>query len=47
MAADLATIAGQALWQMRRVVERKADDTPERFLRDSVRHSVFLTGFKL
>jgi GT2 family glycosyltransferase len=47
VAADLATIAGQALWQVRRVVERKADDTPERFLRDSVRHSVFSTGFRL
>jgi hypothetical protein len=47
VAADLATLAGQALWQARRVVQGKADDTPEQFLRDSVKHSVFARGFDL
>jgi hypothetical protein len=46
-AADLATIAGQALWQARRVLQGKQNDTPENFLVDSVKHSVFVTGFGL
>lgn len=47
VAADLATLAGQALWQARRVVQGKEDDTPEHFLLDSVKHSVFARGFDL
>jgi GT2 family glycosyltransferase len=43
--ADLAFTAGHVTWRMRRLVQRKPLDTPERFLRDFVRHSVFARGF--
>jgi N-acetylglucosaminyl-diphospho-decaprenol L-rhamnosyltransferase len=44
--ADAGRIIGLALWQLR-VVFGKLDFTPPHFLRDSMRHSVFVTGFSL
>jgi N-acetylglucosaminyl-diphospho-decaprenol L-rhamnosyltransferase len=44
--ADIGRISGLALWQLR-VLLGKPDSTPPYFLRDSIRNSVFLTGFKL
>ncbi len=44
--ADLGRILGLTLWRLR-VLLGKPDSTAPYFLRDSVRHSVFLTGFKL
>jgi N-acetylglucosaminyl-diphospho-decaprenol L-rhamnosyltransferase len=44
--ADLGLIVGLALWRVR-VLLGKPDCTAPYFLRDSIRHSVFLTGFKL
>lgn len=45
--ADAAFLGGLALWRVRRWVQRKPDDQPPYFLIDSLRHSVFLTGFKV
>jgi GT2 family glycosyltransferase len=44
--ADLGRILGLTLWQLR-VFFGKPDSTPPHFLRDAIKHSVFLTGFKL
>jgi GT2 family glycosyltransferase len=44
--ADAALILGLALWRLR-VLFGKPDFTPPYLLRDSIRHSVFVTGFKL
>ena len=44
--ADLGFILGLALWRIR-VLLGKPDYTAPYFLRDFIRHSVFLTGFKL
>jgi GT2 family glycosyltransferase len=44
--ADAGRILGLALWQLR-VSIGKADSTPPYFLRDFIKHSVFLTGFNL
>jgi len=44
---DAAFIAGFALWRLRRWIQRKPDHDPPHFLRDSIRHSVFITGFRL
>jgi GT2 family glycosyltransferase len=44
--ADGARILGLALWRLR-VLLGKLDSTPPCFLRDSIKHSVFLTGFKV
>ena len=44
--ADLGQILGLSLWRLR-VLLGEPDSTPPFFLRDSIRHSVFLTGFKL
>jgi len=44
--ADAGLIIGLALWRLR-VLLGKPDSSPPYFLRDSIRHSVFLTGFKL
>ena len=43
---DAGHILGHALWRLR-VLFGKSDTTAPYFLRDSIRHSVFLTGFKL
>lgn len=43
---DLGQILGLILWRVR-VLLGKPDSTPPCFLRDCIRHSVFLTGFKL
>jgi N-acetylglucosaminyl-diphospho-decaprenol L-rhamnosyltransferase len=45
--ADAAFILGYALWHVRRRLQRKADTDPKQFLIDSIRHSVFCTGFRL
>jgi N-acetylglucosaminyl-diphospho-decaprenol L-rhamnosyltransferase len=44
--ADAGLILGQALWRLR-VMLGKEDSTPPYFFRDSIKHSVFLTGFRL
>jgi GT2 family glycosyltransferase len=44
--ADLGLILGLSLWRLR-VLLGKPDSTPLKFFTDSIRHSVFLTGFKL
>jgi len=45
--ADLGQIIGQALWQLRVMLTGSQDFRAAHFLSDSIRHSVFLTGFKL
>lgn len=45
--ADTAWITGFALWRLRRRIQRRPDSDPPMMLLDSIRHSVFLTGFKL
>lgn len=42
---DAAFLSGYALWRVRRRIQNKPDLDPERFLGDSFRQSVFLTGF--
>ena len=44
--ADAAVIFGLSLWRLR-VLFGKTDHTPPHSLQDHVKHSVFLTGFKL
>lgn len=46
-AADAAFIVGHALWQVRRRLQGKPDTAPRDMLADAIRHSVFLTGFRL
>lgn len=43
--ADAAFLAGYASWRLRRRLQGKPDVDPDRFLADSFRHSVFVTGF--
>ena len=45
LACDLASLVGLSIWQVRRVLERKKDFDPPKFLWDSLRHSVFVKGF--
>jgi GT2 family glycosyltransferase len=45
--ADATFILGSALWQLRRRLQRRPDLDPQHFLADSIRHSVFRTGFRL
>jgi GT2 family glycosyltransferase len=42
---DATWILGHCLWLVRRLIERKPDIDPPRFLNDFVRHSVLVTGF--
>jgi N-acetylglucosaminyl-diphospho-decaprenol L-rhamnosyltransferase len=45
--ADAGLIVGLALWKLRVALTGKPDNTAPFFLLDSIRHSVFLTGFRL
>jgi N-acetylglucosaminyl-diphospho-decaprenol L-rhamnosyltransferase len=45
--ADLAWIVGFANWQLRNLVQKKPDEHPEHFLRDSIANSVFVRGFNI
>jgi len=45
--ADAGLIFGLGLWKLRVALTGIRDNTPPFFLRDSIKHSVFLTGFKL
>jgi N-acetylglucosaminyl-diphospho-decaprenol L-rhamnosyltransferase len=45
--ADLGLIAGLTLWRLRVMLTGKPDSTPKNYLQDTIRHSVFLTGFRL
>jgi N-acetylglucosaminyl-diphospho-decaprenol L-rhamnosyltransferase len=45
--ADAASIVGLSLWRLRVLLTGKEDLTAPSLLRDSIRHSVFLKGFKL
>jgi N-acetylglucosaminyl-diphospho-decaprenol L-rhamnosyltransferase len=44
---NAAFIVGFATWRLRRWIQRKPDNHPPHMLIDSIRHSVFCTGFKL
>ena len=44
---DGCTILGLLLWRLRVLLTGKEDDTPPHLLWDSVRHSVFVKGFRL
>ena len=46
-AADAAFLAGFTLYRARRAVQRKADTDPPRMWADSVRQSVFLSGWRI
>lgn len=46
-AADLSWMAGRMVGHTRRVLQRRPDHTPEHFLRDFARQSVFRRGFKV
>ena len=45
--ADAAFILGYSLWRLRRRIQRKVDTDPPKLLIDSIRHSVFCSGFQL
>ena len=47
MLIDGAFILGFAAWRLRRRIQRKPDTDPPRMLFDSIRHSVFCTGFRV
>ena len=44
---DAAMIVGQSLWRLRVLLTGKEDTTAPHLLGDSIRHSVFVKGFKL
>jgi GT2 family glycosyltransferase len=44
---DFMFIFGYSLWRLRRRVQRKTDTDPPQLLIDSIRHSVFCSGFRL
>jgi len=44
LGADLARILGYSLWRLRRMLQRKPDLDPPRFLFDLVRHCVLIKG---
>nr|WP_249802216.1 glycosyltransferase family 2 protein [Bradyrhizobium zhengyangense] len=44
---DICRIAGLSLWRLRVILTGKEDTTPPQLLSDSIRHSVFLKGFKV
>ena len=44
--ADAAWITGFALWRLRRRIQGRPDADPPKLLWDSIRHSVFITGFR-
>jgi len=45
--ADAAFLTGFALWRLRRRIQGKPDTDPTHMLLDSLRNSVFVTGFKV
>jgi N-acetylglucosaminyl-diphospho-decaprenol L-rhamnosyltransferase len=45
--ADAGLITGLALWRLRVALTGREDGNPPYLLRDSIRHSVFLSGFRL
>jgi len=45
--ADAAFILGFSVWRLRRRIQHKPDTDPPHMLIDSIRHSVFCTGFKM
>jgi GT2 family glycosyltransferase len=45
--ADAAYITGHALWLVRQFIERNPHPDPQHLLADSIKHSVFRTGFRL
>ena len=45
--ADAAFLVGFAIWRLRRRIQRKPDTDPQLMLIDSIRNSVFVTGFKM
>jgi hypothetical protein len=45
--ADAAFIVGFTLWRIRRAIQRKPDRDPPKMLWDSVKNSVFVTGWRL
>lgn len=45
--ADAAFLLGFAAWRVRRRIQRKPDVDPPHMLWDSLRHSVFCTGFRV
>jgi GT2 family glycosyltransferase len=45
--ADAAFLSGCAAWRVRRRIQRKPETDPEHMLIDSLRNSVFMTGFKV
>jgi N-acetylglucosaminyl-diphospho-decaprenol L-rhamnosyltransferase len=45
--ADAGQIFGQALWRARVILTGKEDSSTPHLLCDSIRHSVFVTGFKM
>jgi N-acetylglucosaminyl-diphospho-decaprenol L-rhamnosyltransferase len=47
MLVDAAFILGFAAWRLRRRIQRKPDTDPPHMLFDSIRHSVFCTGFRV
>jgi GT2 family glycosyltransferase len=44
---DAAFILGYATWCLRRRIQRKPDVDPPHLLMDSIRHSIFCTGFEV
>ena len=44
MLADVAWLAGQSLWRVREILERRQRSDPQYIVRDFVRHSAFLRG---
>lgn len=45
--ADAAFLVGFAIWRLRRLIQRKPDLDPPHYLADSLRNSVYCTGFEL
>ena len=47
LGADLAHVTGHGFWRIHRFVQRKADNSPPKFMRDLLCHSVVFKGFRV
>jgi GT2 family glycosyltransferase len=46
-AVDVLWTIGHLVWRLRRILQRKTDAVPEKFLADFIRNSVFVRGFQI
>ena len=45
--ADIAWITGYALWQLRRIIQKKKSNLPPYYFYDFLKHSIFCKGYRM